>query len=260
MTSKERNRENYLRRRVSLGAEWFRRSNKESYERNKEKTLLRQRTYYRNNREKVIARTKEYQKIRPEIRKKALANFAYRHPEKLRIALVKYRCDNRDKLRLAAKTRYWRDRDRLLILNAEKRNANREYYRSYDRKWRANPENRKLANAKSKIRRNADLYAYRATERIRSKQRHALKNSVTVNRKEVVAFYQKIKLSHSVLCFWCGDRIAGNETHIDHIVALSKGGLHAVENLCASCPCCNLSKGAKSVEEWEKYKSEVLYK
>lgn len=41
--------------------------------------------------------------------------------------------------------------------------------------------------------------------------------------------------------------------HVDHILPVSKGGLDELENLACSCATCNLSKGAKLLDEWEGY-------
>jgi hypothetical protein len=45
------------------------------------------------------------------------------------------------------------------------------------------------------------------------------------------------------VCFWC---LVGceDENHIDHIFALSKGGVHVTANMAISCPSCNLRKNA----------------
>jgi len=37
--------------------------------------------------------------------------------------------------------------------------------------------------------------------------------------------------------------------HMDHVVPVSRGGLHCAENLLPACASCNLSKGAKLLEE-----------
>jgi|DEB0MinimDraft_10_1074344.scaffolds.fasta_scaffold03487_6 5-methylcytosine-specific restriction endonuclease McrA len=50
-------------------------------------------------------------------------------------------------------------------------------------------------------------------------------------------------------CYWCGCELKG-KYHLDHVVPLSKGGRHIVANLVASCPTCNLSKGAKMPNDW----------
>jgi 5-methylcytosine-specific restriction endonuclease McrA len=38
--------------------------------------------------------------------------------------------------------------------------------------------------------------------------------------------------------------------HIDHVVAISRGGADAAHNLLPACAPCNLGKGAKSLAEW----------
>jgi 5-methylcytosine-specific restriction endonuclease McrA len=47
-------------------------------------------------------------------------------------------------------------------------------------------------------------------------------------------------------CAYCGDPAE----HLDHVVAISRGGADAAHNLLPACAPCNLSKGAKSLAEW----------
>jgi 5-methylcytosine-specific restriction endonuclease McrA len=58
----------------------------------------------------------------------------------------------------------------------------------------------------------------------------------------------KIKKSN---CYYCGKRL-NNKYHIDHIVPLSAGGANMYYNLCACCPKCNMSKHAKSANDFIK--------
>lgn len=46
------------------------------------------------------------------------------------------------------------------------------------------------------------------------------------------------------LCWWCGYSV-GDTYHIDHRIALSKGGLNVAGNIVISCPSCNLKKNSK---------------
>ena len=39
--------------------------------------------------------------------------------------------------------------------------------------------------------------------------------------------------------------------HLDHILAISRGGANTDDNVQLLCPRCNLSKGAKTMEEWK---------
>lgn len=45
-------------------------------------------------------------------------------------------------------------------------------------------------------------------------------------------------------CVYCGEPIE-KTPHIDHLVPVSAGGKNHICNLAASCPSCNLSKGAR---------------
>ena len=47
------------------------------------------------------------------------------------------------------------------------------------------------------------------------------------------------------LCRACKVSLAVVGYHVDHIVAIAKGGLNVAANLQILCPRCNLSKGAK---------------
>ena len=51
-------------------------------------------------------------------------------------------------------------------------------------------------------------------------------------------------------CWWCSEVITNNQYHVDHRITLSRGGSNAPENLCISCPKCNLSKNNKLPQEW----------
>lgn len=50
-------------------------------------------------------------------------------------------------------------------------------------------------------------------------------------------------------CTYCGDAVG--PFHIDHVHPLSRGGSNKLENLTVACQSCNLSKGSKTVTEWE---------
>ena len=57
-------------------------------------------------------------------------------------------------------------------------------------------------------------------------------------------------------CFYCGKSIQGTPD-IDHVKPLSKGGSNKLKNLRISCPSCNRSKGAKSLNEFLKYSDQA---
>ena len=110
------------------------------------------------------------------------------------------------------------------------RQANPEKYRLRKLAWdRKHPERRRAACLK----------------------RRALQLGATVDDpRQIVEFVWAVRSSLETQCFYCGTPLFGKIIHLDHIVPLSRGGKHAVSNLCASCPSCNLRKSNKTPEEW----------
>lgn len=50
-------------------------------------------------------------------------------------------------------------------------------------------------------------------------------------------------------CAYCGD--TDGPFHIDHVKAVALGGLDDISNLTVACRTCNLSKGGKSIKDWQ---------
>jgi hypothetical protein len=71
-----------------------------------------------------------------------------------------------------------------------------------------------------------------------------------VNRQKVSkAMRAKVFDRDGSQCTYCGD--VDGPFHIDHIHPISKGGSNSIENLTVSCWSCNLSKGCKTMSEWD---------
>lgn len=51
-------------------------------------------------------------------------------------------------------------------------------------------------------------------------------------------------------CVYCGDPVDFATGHADHVVPISRGGSNAASNLATACLPCNLSKGARTPQEW----------
>lgn len=63
--------------------------------------------------------------------------------------------------------------------------------------------------------------------------------------------------SQPKVCTYC-KCLCEDSYHIDHIVPLSKGGAHSLDNLTIACPFCNISKGNKTLNEWSSPKQELI--
>ena len=130
--------------------------------------------------------------------------------------------------------------------------------RKYDRKHRI----KRLA-AKKKHRQD-HIEEYRVRQRIarstaraialhRSQEaaRRARMKSATKaeDAAAIREFYINAQTRPALRCFHCGKVTRKGSRHVDHLIPLSKGGLHAVSNLVISCGHCNDSKGSKMPEE-----------
>jgi 5-methylcytosine-specific restriction endonuclease McrA len=85
--------------------------------------------------------------------------------------------------------------------------------------------------------------------RLRVRVRNARRKAVTVGDPRCVKeFYRHVQTASRLRCYYCRRFTKRSERHVDHIVPLTKGGAHAVGNLCCACATCNLKKGAKTAE------------
>lgn len=64
---------------------------------------------------------------------------------------------------------------------------------------------------------------------------------------------QRIYNKTSGRCGYCGVNLETDGFQIDHIYPLCRGGSNLDNNLVASCPLCNKSKGKMTVVEFKKY-------
>lgn len=137
-----------------------------------------------------------------------------------------YRETHKDDLRVWRQNYHARHRDRHLREFAEyqSRHADRLKTRRHLH-YLQNASRIIVANRQRKVRRKQSLGAY------------------TLQDVQVMLQSQK------GLCWWCGVSV-GEVYHVDHRVPLSRGGTNYPENLCISCPNCNLSKHNKLPQEW----------
>ena len=76
------------------------------------------------------------------------------------------------------------------------------------------------------------------------KRRNSLKASDCTLTKEE---WETIKAEHNHRCAYCGKK--SKRLEMDHIIPVSRGGPHTMENIAPSCRKCNASKGNKLLSE-----------
>ena len=85
-----------------------------------------------------------------------------------------------------------------------------------------------------------------------SARRRSVKRSRMVHSdaEAITEFYRYVRTEPRLRCYWCKSIVAKANRHVDRVIPLSKGGLHARSNLCCSCKKCNLSKHSKLPSEF----------
>jgi len=169
---------------------------------------------------------------------------AYReaHRDTMRIYPAKYREAHREKLREMAR-----------IAGPAYTASHKEQIRAYckaHQKEKAEYNRRYAAIHKEELR--AYQVAYRKTERGREltrehvKRRDHLKRQIAQIDPEAVLTYPQwthiLRLSKG-RCYWCSGKTKRFEQ--DHVIPLSRGGLHTASNVVASCATCNRKKSNK---------------
>lgn len=80
-----------------------------------------------------------------------------------------------------------------------------------------------------------------------AKRRALKRNSTGTHSGADIALLFK---TQNGVCWWCGSALDPDNYHVDHRIPLARSGSNAPENLCITCPTCNLSKGDKLPQEW----------
>ena len=211
---------------------------------NKAKQKASAAKYRSENKERLKAKQKAY-----------TAKYRSLHKEKLREQKKAYdaiySAKNRDKLR-ASKAAYaakLENKARKRETNAKLYAANKEKRKAQIADWKANNADKVKAIAAKHMATPHGLARARAAARARRAQ----KLSATIGDPKVIAEWEKgWRTAKSVTCYWCRVQVAGPLAHMDHVQPLTKGGSHAIDNLCISCQNCNHRKHAKDLAAWNK--------
>lgn len=140
------------------------------------------------------------------------------------------------------------------------RSAHREQYVAYCRKYREeNPEiefrkqqkyrethKEKLYLKGKKYREEHRDYFYNKARERKLAEKQVSDGTVTLEYEAFLFDEQNGK------CAYCGCDLNESGKHLDHIIPISRGGLHTAHNVHWTCPTCNLSKGDSLEDEWLK--------
>lgn len=172
----------------------------------------RKRECYQQEREKELERARIYRKEHPEACAKAREKYRINHPDSYRESnkrsYVKCAENRRETCR-----KYYREHKEMFVEKARRfRGNNPNYFREYN--------NRNIEKTREKV----------------NNRRARLANALVERVSRVEIFKRE-----GGKCFHCGKKL-DSHWHLDHLIPLSKGGLHCWTNVAASCPSCNIKR------------------
>lgn len=144
------------------------------------------------------------------------------------------------------------------------REDNKEHYLDYHKDYRTVNAEKVSAVKSDWFKRNKDRVAPRMKitgkrwkqnnkEKVRLQGRAAQSKRKALLRNAEGSYTQadvELQLkSQKGKCWWCGIKIK-NTYHVDHRIAISRGGTNWPNNICISCQHCNESKHNKMPWEW----------
>ncbi len=205
------------------------------YLKNREKVLARAKSYYESHREEILAKIKGTPTTQAQ-----------------RANNAEWRRNNQDSVR--ANRKKWKASEGYKKhVERRKNNPKRAtYMKAYLGKYHLENQDKLKADYKRRYQ------VHKAEYISRSNVRRALQQKATVNLSSIKAWMKSVMSRSKNTCYYCQREIPKGKLHFDHIVALSKGGSHSVENLCVSCASCNLSKHDKPVSAWVRVGQQIL--
>ncbi len=182
-------------------------------------------------------------------RKEQLLAYAAAHYHKNKEARVAYGRDYREhndtRVRARKAAAYYRDLD-------ETHQRNNACWRAYYAK------NKAAVLTRHKAWRDKNSVKVRAQTNARWHRRRALEKLAAKNLGQLKEYVYETRMKPDFVCYYCNDTFPISKLHFDHVVPLSKGGSHSVENICTSCQRCNCSKGSKSLADWARDGQQLL--
>lgn len=188
-----------------------------------------------------------------ELSKAAKRRHYWKYRDRFRVRLQQHYQNNKEKIISRASEWYKNNKDKKREYDSIRRFTHREYYRRIGRESakrnrakireyvRSRPEKAKEYRERWFAKHPGLQNYYGQKRRIRIAN---LKSDPTAK-----AFYLFVRSKDKIPCYYCGRVISGKKAHIDHVIAVTKNGNHASDNLCASCRDCNLRKSSKLPSE-----------
>lgn len=158
--------------------------------------------------------------------------------EEHRAAQRAYRTANIERTRAHNRAYHIANPDYRRAYYAQRSEIKREYNRAYH-----------AAHAETiRMRMRAYQAAHLEEDRARRHNRRALLkgNGGSYTAQEI----KKMRAEQAGICAYCHYQHNPDRLTIDHILPITKGGSNNISNICLACWRCNLTKHARTLEEW----------
>lgn len=206
---------------------------------NPERAREKDRLYRESNRDQRRAIGMRYLEKNRE-KRRAAQRFRNATDPKRRADLKRWRESNSEKAKASAKRWYETNRERACAAQKARRAADPVARKASEKRYRENYLAKHPERAREAWRR------YRKTHpevsREHGRQRRARLNLVETSPFDVGQLFD----DYARLCAYCLEPA----TEIDHVVAITKGGGHTIENCVPTCRTCNSSKNNTPLLVW----------
>ena len=191
------------------------------------------RKWYAKNREYSLAKSKEYRSQNRDALRQSNRR-SYAENQAARVAAAReYRAKNADRLKAERAAKYALNREEILAANRARRRADPDKWALYQAK--AREKHREAAKRRSHEWHKANPDQARAQRQIqRARKRNA-------EGRHTGKDIQAIFAAQRGRCAYCRVSIADGY-HVDHIIALARGGSNWPRNIQLTCGPCNRKK------------------
>lgn len=202
------------------------------------KCLVCKETLERRNFNKDKSRADGLSCVCRECEHKKSRAYYQKHTDERLFKLKKYRDSNKERLRIAAQERYRADPKRFHGYVKKWTDKNIEHVKGQQKAWRENNKERIKKTVKAWADANKDK------RMLSVEKRRALK---CASGKIVTASeWKDLKAKYGNKCLGCGRTDV--RLTMDHVIPLSLGGKHEIENCQPLCGSCNSTKHTKIVD------------
>lgn len=211
------------------------------------------RKYREDNSEHIYLQKKAWRENNPEKEKKRIMNWIENNREHYLNTRHNYYLENKEHHLSLSHKRYYDKRDVILEQMRQHYADNKDEIRVRETKRiNSSPELMQGARDRAKKWREDNPVRFKAQMKkhlaVRRKREYEAEGHFTID--DLITLYE----NQNGVCAYCGKAISmkrSNDTHLDHIRPISRGGSNWPDNLAFTCRKCNTSKGNKTVEEWK---------